>query len=94
MAAKPILTGGVLQELKSTVQACGRQISHWQAEAREVLLRYMVHTADITNPIRPTALSQEWSQRIMQEFFAQACPHRHVYGCHATYECVLGLTSL
>ena len=59
------------QELKTRVQECGTTVSQWQAEAREVLLRYLVHTADITNPIRPSYLSQEWSRRIMQEFYAQ-----------------------
>lgn len=60
-----------LKDLKSKVQEGGTAVGQWRPEAREVLLRYLVHTADITNPIRPRPLSQEWSRRIMQEFYAQ-----------------------
>lgn len=60
-----------MQDLKSKVQEGGTAVGQWRPEAREVLLRYLVHTADITNPIRPRPLSQEWSRRIMQEFYAQ-----------------------
>lgn len=50
-------------------------ISQWPADAREHLLRFLVHTADITNPVRPNDLAQEWSRRIMQEFYAQVRHH-------------------
>ena len=69
-----MLSSADVQDIKGKVNDCGTNIGQWPAEAREVLLRYLVHTADITNPIRPSPLAHEWSRRIMQEFYAQVCP--------------------
>ena len=31
----------------------------------------MVHCADLSNPTKPLALYQRWTERIMEEFFTQ-----------------------
>lgn len=59
------------QSFKGKLQEYGANIAQWPAEAREVLLQYLMHAADISNPLRPSALSSSWSKRIMEEFMQQ-----------------------
>ena len=68
-----------LQDFKGKVQQYGTSIGHWPPEAREVLLQYLMHAADISNPLRPPPLSSSWGCRIMEEFSAQvlACGCAH-----------------
>ncbi|NXN19797.1 PDE4A phosphodiesterase, partial [Indicator maculatus] len=35
------------------------------------VLRTMVHCADLSNPTKPLELYQQWTERIMEEFFRQ-----------------------
>ncbi len=47
----------------------------WQAqptaEQRQILLRTVVHTADIANPTKATPVVVEWTKRLYEEFFLQ-----------------------
>jgi len=38
---------------------------------REIILKALLHVADISNPVKPWEMSKEWSDRVMVEFFAQ-----------------------
>ena len=38
---------------------------------RTVLLKTVLHVADISNPCKPWAVSKIWSDRVLEEFFAQ-----------------------
>ncbi|KAK9815046.1 hypothetical protein WJX73_005831 [Symbiochloris irregularis] len=60
-----------LKNFKGKVQEYGTNIGQWPLEARDVLLQYLMHAADISNPLRPSALSSSWSKRIMEEFMLQ-----------------------
>lgn len=40
------------------------------------ILQNMVHCADLSNPTKPLPLYQEWTQRIMEEFFRQGDKER------------------
>lgn len=59
------------QEFKGKLHECGSDINQWPPEGREVLLRYLLHAADISNPLRPWPLSGAWSRRILEEFASQ-----------------------
>jgi hypothetical protein len=36
---------------------------------KNILLRAVVHAADISNPTKPFDIAVQWSKRIVQEFF-------------------------
>ena len=38
---------------------------------REIILKSLLHVADISNPCKPWELSKEWSDRVLVEFFHQ-----------------------
>lgn len=38
---------------------------------KEVFLRTLIHTADLSNPTKPWIISKEWSDRVVNEFFNQ-----------------------
>lgn len=40
-------------------------------EEKLLLLRLAMHTADVSNPARPSAISLQWTDRIMKEFYSQ-----------------------
>eukprot|EP00397_Hematodinium_sp_SG-2012_P003337 GEMP01003345.1.p1 GENE.GEMP01003345.1~~GEMP01003345.1.p1 ORF type:complete len:1288 (+),score=226.69 GEMP01003345.1:118-3981(+) len=40
-------------------------------DRRKMLWKIVLHWADISNPVRPFDICQEWSYRIMEEFFVQ-----------------------
>ena len=41
-----------------------------QAE-RVTISKTLLHAADISNPCKPWKVSKEWSDRVIEEFFAQ-----------------------
>ena len=42
------------------------------AEERAFLFNLLLHCADISNPSKPLAIFEQWTERVMEEFFAQA----------------------
>ena len=75
---------GLLADLKTMLEA--RKVSGSQAEAggnsamplllasytdRILILKNMVHCADLSNPAKPMPVYQEWISRVFQEFFKQ-----------------------
>lgn len=40
-------------------------------EDREILLKTILHSADLSNPAKPWPISKAWSDRVLQEFFEQ-----------------------
>ena len=40
-----------------------------KGEAKTVLLKNLFHSADISNQIRKFSIAQEWSKRVINEFF-------------------------
>jgi hypothetical protein len=58
-----------VEMLTNLFETHGSDISKWPSTAPA--LELMVHTADISNTMRPTNLAVQWSNRILQEFFEQ-----------------------
>ena len=54
------------------------------SEDRVLGLSHLLHTADISNPSRPWPLCRHWTQRVMQEFWAQGDQER-VRGLDVSY---------
>ena len=40
---------------------------------RALLLRFLLHAADLCNPCRPAPLGTAWGERVCCEFLAQVC---------------------
>ena len=40
-------------------------------EDREIFLKTLLHSADLSNPAKPWGISKVWSDRVLEEFFAQ-----------------------
>lgn len=45
------------------------------APQRALLLRFLLHAADLSNPCRPPPLGTLWGERVCAEFLAQVCYH-------------------
>lgn len=55
--------------VKQAIQSNGTDLAKW--EDRGLLLEWLVHTVDISNPGRPRELAEKWTDRVLEEFFAQ-----------------------
>lgn len=42
-----------------------------QDHERMEVMRLFMHAADLNNPTKPTKLSRQWTERVMNEFFEQ-----------------------
>jgi cAMP-specific phosphodiesterase 4 len=49
----------------------GPSLVLWSPPERRVVLRTLMHFADISNPARPLEHCRAWSERVHLEFFAQ-----------------------
>ena len=49
------------------------ELRSWAApEQRALLLRFLLHAADLSNPCRPAPLGTLWGERVCCEFLRQA----------------------
>lgn len=44
-----------------------------EKDKRLMLLEIVLHAADISNPIKPFDVYEQWADRVMEEFFTQVC---------------------
>jgi hypothetical protein len=58
-----------LGEVKSAVEVDGTDVTKW--DDRAIALEWLVHSADISSTGRPRATAEKWTDRVLQEFFAQ-----------------------
>ncbi|KPP79059.1 calcium/calmodulin-dependent 3',5'-cyclic nucleotide phosphodiesterase 1B-like [Scleropages formosus] len=68
-----------LQQVK-TMKACLQQP---EGIEKPKALSLLLHTADISHPIKPWRLHSRWTKALMEEFFRQVCIHfteNHIYG--------------
>ena len=63
---------GLKNELNGVIERLEGEAGFLKTEKdREVLLKTLIHVADISNPCKPWDLSKEWSDRVIKEFFHQ-----------------------
>lgn len=69
----PVRTGHseLTADFTANMALLGPDLGAWPADNRARALQLCVHCADIGNPAKPLCLSQQWTDRVMQEFFAQ-----------------------
>ena len=58
------------------VHALNRQLTAGEELTALQLQQLLIKTADISNPSRPLAVYQQWTQGVMSEFFAQGDSER------------------
>jgi len=61
----------LLKQFQATMGVLGPNLDNWKDENRVLLLRYVLHACDISNPARPWSVCREWAVRITEENFAQ-----------------------
>jgi len=69
-----------LLELEDVVK---RSLSWDDVEMQDVVSKVLVHISDIGNPTRPYRIFEQWSERVMDEFFKQADLEREKNLCFA-----------
>jgi hypothetical protein len=47
-----------------------------EKEDKNLVMEMLVHAADISNPIKPFAICQDWAERVVKEFFNQGDDER------------------
>jgi hypothetical protein len=65
--------------LKAAIEGHEQAKTWWQSgnpKDREILLISAVHSADISNPCRPTDFAVQWTRRLEQEWFTQGDAER------------------
>mmetsp|Transcript_126092 Transcript_126092/g.364882 ORF Transcript_126092/g.364882 Transcript_126092/m.364882 type:complete len:720 (-) Transcript_126092:54-2213(-) len=60
-----------------------RGVSWDDAEMQDIITKVLVHISDIGNPTRPYHIFQQWTDRVMDEFFKQADLERDMNLCFA-----------
>lgn len=60
-----------MQEFLALMRVYGANLGALRVEQRTRVLQMCVHSSDIANPAKPERFSQAWTDRIMEEFFAQ-----------------------
>lgn len=60
-----------LKEFGNILKANGGELNYNDIEHRRLCMRIALHSADISNPAKPAGVSQEWTKRVMEEFYAQ-----------------------
>lgn len=58
-----------LAQLKAGLETHGDDLEDW--DDRLIVLEWLVHTSDISNPARPRLLAEKWTDLVLEEFFAQ-----------------------
>ncbi|KAK9820126.1 hypothetical protein WJX72_006367 [[Myrmecia] bisecta] len=66
----------LVKDFAANVKLLGPNLLHWSPEKRSTVLSFCVHCADIANPAKPLHLGQQWTDRVMQEFFSQGDKER------------------
>lgn len=65
----------------AAAQAAAPELASWTStEQRALLLRLLLHVADLSNPCRPNLLGPMWGERVCAEFLRQVRNHRWRYG--------------
>ena len=54
------------------IRLLGNNLTAWHPEKKIQAMQMVVHSADIANPAKPLQFSQQWVDRVLREFFAQA----------------------
>jgi len=70
----------LFSDLKRLVDG-GTPVAMWSPSERALLRKFIVHTADISNPSKVPEINKIWATRILNEFFRQVGCHAH----HASY---------
>lgn len=64
------------QDMTSLVIVVCLQLFFTDAQDCSFWLRLALHTADVSNPARPGPIAQEWTRRVVEEFYAQGDKER------------------
>lgn len=65
-----------VQKVKQIIEEKGNQIYKW--ETSTPFLELLVHGADISNPTKPEHIALKWTDRVLEEFFAQGDEERRL----------------
>eukprot|EP00929_Paragymnodinium_shiwhaense_P104367 TRINITY_DN6871_c0_g1_i1.p1 TRINITY_DN6871_c0_g1~~TRINITY_DN6871_c0_g1_i1.p1 ORF type:complete len:506 (+),score=134.09 TRINITY_DN6871_c0_g1_i1:204-1721(+) len=61
-----------VKTLRSIVEEQGSDLQHWDnGEARQLQLEVILHAADLSNACRAHDVAVSWTDRVLEEFFAQ-----------------------
>jgi len=61
----------LLRDFKSVFGVRGNKLYELNEQERNLLRKFILHTADVSNPIRPSAINLVWANRVLNEFFGQ-----------------------
>mmetsp|Transcript_64077 Transcript_64077/g.111813 ORF Transcript_64077/g.111813 Transcript_64077/m.111813 type:complete len:197 (+) Transcript_64077:2-592(+) len=65
-----------VQSFNDQVAQEGDDVSDW--EDRQLLMDILVHSADLSNVCKPRPVALKWTERVLQEFFAQGDREREM----------------
>lgn len=72
LATDPARHGRLMAQHEANVAQHGPDVATWTSPpARRALLATLLRAADLANPSKPWALSQQWADRIISEFWSQ-----------------------
>ena len=61
-----------LQDFKDLIKSQGPDLSQWVSpKALDTLCVMLLHSADLSNPCRPSELAKKWAGLVLEEFFNQ-----------------------
>lgn len=67
-----------LKEFTTVLKSNGGELNFNELEHRRLIMRIMLHSADISNPAKPASISQDWTRRVMEEFYSQGDREREL----------------
>merc|ERR1711871_1004385 len=65
-----------LQKFNSMIEERGRDVTRWNDTV--AALEHLVHTADVSNVTKPMRIAHMWTDRVLEEFFAQGDREREM----------------
>lgn len=60
--------GEMMKEIQAVLAKPGEE-QKWDSDNKNLLIKATVHAVDISNPTREFSVAENWSKRIVKEFF-------------------------
>lgn len=71
LATDMTMHSSLVADVEATALRLGGEVAQWKGPDRILLLKYLLHSCDISNPGRPFDHCYEWGRRVTDEFFRQ-----------------------
>lgn len=55
----------LLKDFGANMALWGKDLGNWTPDARGKMLQMLLHTADISNPVKPLGLSVKWADFVL-----------------------------